>query len=220
MRFAAEPWDYLAEDEAIDHEHPLVQRIASEMRTGDDVAYARSAFEYVRDQVTHSMDVGDRRVTWRASDVLNEGTGLCYAKAHAFVALLRAGGIQSGLCYQRLRSGDDPRGDDPPTTPRSRPATSLALGVGSGSIFVLHGLAAALIDDRWVRLDPRGNKPGVDVRFSAIEDRLAYVPDPALGEIDYLTVHATPHPVVLNVLKAHDDCVAMCGAGHLPATLD
>ncbi|GAA4142411.1 transglutaminase family protein [Actinomadura keratinilytica] len=193
MRFAGEPWDYLAADEVIDHEHPVVQQVASELRTGDDVAYAHGAFEYVRDRVTHSMDAGDRRVTWRASDVLSEGTGLCYAKAHAFVALLRAGGVQAGLCYQRLRDGDG---------------------------FVVHGLAAALIDDRWVRLDPRGNKPGIDVRFSADEDALAFRPDPALGEEDYRTVYAAPHPAVLDVLRSHDDCVAMCENGRLPSALE
>ena len=194
LRFAAEPWDYLGASEAVDVEHDLVRMTASRLRTGDDVAYARAAFELVRDEITHSLDVGDRRVTWRASDVLREGTGLCYAKAHAFVALLRAGGIQAGFCYQRLRSGD-----------------------GEDSDLVLHGLAAALIDDRWVRLDPRGNRPGIDVRFSAEEDRLAFTPDPALGESDHLTVYAEPLPVVLEALKAHDDCMQMCESGGLPS---
>lgn len=166
MDFAAEPWDYLGASEAIDIEHPLVQSIASELRTGDDVDYARRAFDHVRDRVAHSMDAGDPRVPWRASDVLEQRTGLCYAKSHAYVALLRAGGVQAGLCYQDC----------------------------SG---VLHGLAAALVDDRWVLLDPRGNKPGVDVQFSPSEDRLAYPDDPVRP-----TVHAEPPPAVLERLKA------------------
>ncbi|GAA3949683.1 transglutaminase domain-containing protein [Actinomadura viridis] len=193
MRFDGEPWDYLGEHEAVDLEHELVQATASELRTGDDIAYARAAFELVRDRVTHSLDAGDRRVTWRASDVLRERTGLCYAKAHAFVALLRAGGVQAGFCYQRLRS-EGPDGG-----------------------FVLHGFAAALIDDRWVRLDPRGNKPGVDVAFSADEDRVVYTVRPELGETDYPTVYAAPHPAVLDVLKAHDDCLAMWETHSLPS---
>ncbi|TDB99012.1 transglutaminase family protein [Actinomadura sp. 7K534] len=165
MDFAGEPWDYLAASEAIDIEHPLVQSIASELRTGDDIAYAHAAFDHVRDRVAHSMDAGDPRVPWRASDVLDQRTGLCYAKSHAYVALLRAGGIQAGLCYQRC----------------------------SG---VLHGLTAVLVDDRWVHLDPRGNKPGVDVQFSASENRLAYPGDP----VDP-TVHAEPPPHILEALK-------------------
>ncbi|TDC52064.1 transglutaminase family protein [Actinomadura sp. KC345] len=165
MDFAGDPWDYLAASEAIDIEHPLVQAVASDMRTGDDIAYARSAFDHVRDEVAHSMDAGDPRVPWRASDVLDQRTGLCYAKAHAYVALLRAGGIQAGLCYQQTDG-------------------------------VLHGLTAALIDDRWVYLDPRGNKPGVDVRFSSSENRLAYPGDPIRP-----TVYAKPPPPVLEALK-------------------
>ncbi|NKZ05099.1 transglutaminase-like domain-containing protein [Actinomadura latina] len=175
MRFAADPWDYLAASEAIDIEHPLVQAIASELRTGDDIAYARAAFDHVRDQVPHSMDTGDPRVPWRASDVLDQRTGLCYAKSHAYVALLRAGGIQAGLCYQQ------------------RPG-------------FVHGLAAALVDDRWVRLDPRG----ADVRFSASEDALAYPGDPI-----HPTVYATPHPTVLGALKGMETLTVDA----LPATL-
>ncbi len=102
------------------------------------------------------MDTGDPRVPWRASDVLDQRTGLCYAKSHAYVALLRAGGIQAGLCYQE----------------------------SSG---ILHGLTAALVDDRWVLLDPRGNKPGIDVQFSPSENRLAYPDDPI-----HPTVYAEP----------------------------
>lgn len=165
MNFADDPWDYLAASEALDIEHPLVQSIASELRTGDDIAYAHLAFDHVRDKVTHSMDAGDPRVPWRASDVLDQRTGLCYAKSHAYVALLRAGGIQAGLCYQR-------------------------------SAGVLHGLTAALIDDSWVCLDPRGNKPGIDVRFSPSENRLAHPGDPILP-----AVYADPPPPVLEALK-------------------
>jgi transglutaminase-like putative cysteine protease len=194
MIFAGEPWDYLGSHEAVDLESEIVQSTAAALRVGDDTAYARAAFELVRDQVTHSMDAADRRVTWRASDVLRERTGLCYAKSHAFVALLRAGGIQAGFCYQRLRMGEGP-----------------------GDGFALHGFAAALIDDRWVRLDPRGDKPGIDVRFSVDEDRLAYQARRDLGEADYPTVYADPHPAVLDVLKAADDCVRMCATGGLPS---
>ncbi|WP_433232666.1 transglutaminase-like domain-containing protein [Actinomadura formosensis] len=173
MDFAAEPWDYLAASEAIDIEHPLVQSIASELRTGDDIAYAHAAFDHVRDRVTHSMDATDPRVPWRASDVLDQRTGLCYAKSHAYVALLRAGGIQAGLCYQQ----------------------------SSG---ILHGLTAALVDDRWVLLDPRGNKPGIDVRFSASEDRLAHPGDPV-----HPTIYAAPPGFVLEGLKAMSEPAAL-----------
>lgn len=195
MELAAEPWDYLSASEAIDIEHPVVLSTAARFQAGDDEGYTREAFEFVRDRIAHSMDAGDDRVTWRASDVIEQGTGLCFAKSHAFVALLRAGGVPAGFCYQRLT-------DDGP----------------GGGRHALHGLAAVQLGDRWIRLDPRGNRPGLQVGFSATEDRLAYVVRPELGEIDYPVIFARPHPIVLAALRAAEDCPTLCAEG-LPAAL-
>lgn len=95
---------YLAADEVIDHHHPLVRETAARLAKDaeDSYSYARLAFEFVRDTIPHSQDSGDLRVTWRASDVLEQGTGICYAKAHALAALLRAEDIPTALCYQRF----------------------------------------------------------------------------------------------------------------------
>ncbi|WKX14963.1 transglutaminase family protein [Streptomyces sp. NL15-2K] len=95
---------YLAADEAIDHHHPLVRETAARLAEGvaDSYEYARAAFEFVRDTIPHSQDSGDPRVTWRASDVLEQGTGICYAKAHVLAALLRAEDIPTALCYQKF----------------------------------------------------------------------------------------------------------------------
>lgn len=68
---------YLAADEAIDHEHPLVRETVAELRgdTTDAYAYASAAYAFVRDTITHSADSGDMRVTWRAS---RSEPGRCY----------------------------------------------------------------------------------------------------------------------------------------------
>jgi transglutaminase-like putative cysteine protease len=155
---------YLGADEVIDHGHPLLLRTAAELRAAAPgaPAYARAAFDYVRDRIPHSADTGDLRVTWRASDVLRERTGICYAKAHALVALLRAASIPAGLCYQRLA-------DDDGTNP------------------AVHGLIALRLPghDGWARQDPRGNRPGVDAQFSLAGEQLAWIPRPEYGERDY-----------------------------------
>ncbi|MBA2813172.1 transglutaminase [Streptomyces sp. KM273126] len=120
---------YLAADDVIDHRHPLVREAAARLARGaeDSYSYARSAFEFVRDAIPHSQDSGDLRVTWRASDVLEQGTGICYAKAHALAALLRAEDIPTALCYQKFEEvhglvavrfngawhRQDPRGNKP-----------------------------------------------------------------------------------------------------------
>ncbi|MEU6225669.1 transglutaminase domain-containing protein [Streptomyces sp. NPDC047042] len=173
---------YLAADEVIDHHHPLVRETAAQLAKGaaDSYAYARAAYEFVRDTIPHSADSGDLRVTWRASTVLEQRTGICYAKAHALAALLRAEDIPTALCYQRLAHDD-------------------------GSGHAVHGLIAVRFNGAWHRQDPRGNKAGVDAQFSLGGERLAWIPDPQSNEVDYPVLYAEPHPVVLGVLKAAPD---------------
>lgn len=175
---------YLAADDAIDHEHPLVRDTATRIRTEatDAYAYAEAAYRFVRDTIPHSVDSGDMRVTWRASDVLATRNGICHAKAHALTALLRAQGIPAALCYQELADDD-------------------------GGMGVVHGLIALRLPgrDRWDRQDPRGNRPGVDARFSLDEEHLAWPVRPELGEVDHPVLHAAPHPVVLQALRTSAD---------------
>ncbi|MFC9909844.1 transglutaminase domain-containing protein [Streptomyces sp. NPDC127197] len=173
---------YLAVDEVIDHDHPRVREAAARLAAAasDSYDYARMAFEFVRDAIPHSQDFGDPRVTWRASDVLEQGTGICYAKAHALAALLRAEDIPTALCYQRLAHDD-------------------------GDGHVVHGLVAVRFNGAWHRQDPRGNKAGVDARFSLGGERLAFTPDAKFSELDYPVLYAKPHPVVLGALRAAPD---------------
>ncbi|MFE4620418.1 transglutaminase family protein [Streptomyces sp. NPDC056747] len=175
---------YLAVGEAVDHDHPLVREVADRLTVDhpDAYSYAEAAYTYVRDTIPHSQDSGDLRVTWRASDVLEQRTGICYAKSLAYAALLRARSIPAALCYQRLADDD-------------------------GSNPVLHGLVALLLpgEGEWARQDVRGNKPGVDARFSLKEERLAWTVRPELGEVDYPLLYAEPHPAVLGALKAAPD---------------
>ncbi|MFD5797899.1 transglutaminase-like domain-containing protein [Streptomyces diastatochromogenes] len=185
---------YLAADEVIDHHHPVVRETAARLADGvaDSYAYARAAYEFVRDAIPHSADVDDPRVTWRASDVLEQRTGICYAKSHALAALLRAEDIPTALCYQRLLHDD-------------------------GSGHAVHGLVAVRFHGAWHRQDPRGNKPGVDAQFSLEGERLPWIPDPASNEVDYPALYAEPHPAVLSALKAAPDRSALWKT--LPSTL-
>ncbi len=176
---------YLAAGEAVDHDHPRVRATADRIAVEhvDAYSYAKAAYEFVRDTIPHSQDSGDPRVTWRASDVLEQGTGICYAKSVAYAALLRARGIPAAFCYQRLAEDD-------------------------GSNPVIHGLTAVLLpgEERWARQDVRGNvPPGVDAQFSLGEERLAWAARPEVNEVDYPVLYAEPHPVVLRALQAATD---------------
>jgi transglutaminase-like putative cysteine protease len=107
------------------------------------IAIAKACFEWVRDEIFHSCDYRMNPVTCRASDVLQHKTGYCFAKSHLLAALLRANQIPAGFCYQRL-SVDD-----------------------RGAPYSLHGFNAIyLAEFGWYRVDARGNKAGVNARFT------------------------------------------------------
>lgn len=167
---------YLGADEIVRSTAPEVVDLAVRLRGSaeDDEAFARATFDWVRDQIAHAGDAGDPRFAVSATDVLADGVGWCYAKAHLLAAVLRAGGVPTGLCYQRLTDGDG---------------------------FVMHGLVAVHLAGGWHRQDPRGNKPGVAAEFSLGEERLAWPVDPALGEIDFPEVHAVPAAGVVAALR-------------------
>jgi transglutaminase-like putative cysteine protease len=182
---------YLCEHEIVDYSHPLVQETIRQLHTDSDpeTERVRKTFEFVRDSIHHSWDIQSPQVTCKASEVLSCGEGLCYAKSHLLAALLRAQGIPTGFCYQRL-----------------------ALGETAEMGYVLHGLSAVYLtsEARWVRLDARGNKPGIQAEFSTGEERVAFVVRPELDEIDYPTIYAQPHPKVVKVLQEQTNCLHLC----------
>jgi len=176
---------FLAASEWIDVQHPLVQAQAKALaKAASEHAVAQACFEFVRDEIAHSRDAGHGPITCRASDVLLHRTGFCYAKSHLLAALLRANGIPAALCYQRL---------------------SVADGGEPGPPFCLHGLNAVWLSGHgWYRIDARGNKPGVDARFTPPLEALAFaVRGPY--EWDVLERHAEPLVQVVQALASVHD---------------
>jgi transglutaminase-like putative cysteine protease len=171
---------YLESTEYIDWESPAVLAQAKMLAEGSSSPeeITRKCFEFVRDAIKHSWDYKLNPVTYKASDVLNHGTGYCYAKSHLLAALLRANNIPAGLCYQRLTITDVPP-------------------------FCLHGLNAVYLESfGWYRIDARGNKQGVSAEFCPPIERLAF-PIATRGETDLPEIWAEPLPVVIQVLRQY-----------------
>jgi transglutaminase-like putative cysteine protease len=166
---------FLAASAAIDCDHPAVQRLADEVRRPRDVDTIHLAYDTVRDRYPHSMDIDTQAVSVSASDVLRHGHGICFAKSHLLAAVLRACGIATGLCYQKL---------------------------GDGERSYLHALNAVWLHEegRWIRLDARGNKPGVEARFSIGTEYLAFPIQVDRGQRDFAQIHAQPLPSTLEAL--------------------
>ncbi|MGF1514358.1 MAG: transglutaminase family protein [Elainellaceae cyanobacterium] len=172
---------YLKATSIVDWTHPAVLAQAKQLaaNASDPEAVAKACFEWVRDEIRHSCDHQLSPTTCRASDVLARKSGYCYAKSHLLAALLRANGVPAGFCYQRLSVNDD------------------------GSPYCLHGLNAVHLPKLgWYRIDPRGNKPGVNAQFTPPQEQLAFnlqLPE----EADFRAVLPEPLPVVVAALQQY-----------------
>jgi len=176
--------DYLKRGEVIDYDHELIVEKCLElqkgMEEGNEISLIKNVYEFVRDDIHHSGDIGAQEITCKASEVLEFGHGICCAKSHLLAAMLRFYGIPTGFCYQKLCSGQE--------------------GINRK---VLHGLNAVYFKDsnRWIRLDARGNKPGVDAQFSIYEGKIAWPVNEERGEEDHPVIFKEPNQTVVEILK-------------------
>lgn len=172
--------DYLKEvPPVIQYHTPLIQEQINSItsQTPELKGRAKLAFEFVRDNIQHSFDLETcQDVTINAVDVIKKREGICFAKAHLLASLLRGMGIPTGFCYQR----------------KNNPKAG----------YVTHGLNAIYFEDTgWFRVDPRGNKPGINSQFSIEKEQLAYSIDTTKGEIDYPMVFPEPRPEVVIAMQ-------------------
>lgn len=182
--------DYLAESEVLDFSHPSIQALAQQLNLADlsELELVQACFEYVRDTIPHAWDIQSPIVTCNASQVLREGTGICYAKAHLLASLLRSQNIPCGFCYQKLLLFDTPEQG-----------------------YVIHAFNGVYLRslDRWVFVDARGNKPGVQAEFCLDTPKLAFIPNEELGELIYPTIFVEPNPKTLAALRNATNSIEM-----------
>ena len=178
--------DYLKENAVIDYDQNLIVDKCRELEkdTEDEISLIKKIYEFVRVDIHHSEDIGEMTVTCKASEVLEYGHGICCAKAHLFAAMVRFFGVPAGFCYQKLCSDQE--------------------GVNRK---VLHSLNAVYLKDlnRWIRLDARGNKPGVDAHFSIYEEKIAWPINKELGEEDHPVIFTEPNQTVVEILTKSKD---------------
>lgn len=183
---------YLASSEYIDWQNPLIATEAAALANGwvTEEEIVLRCFEFVRDEIKHSWDHRMNPVTCKASDVLLNETGFCYAKSNLLAALLRANGIPAGLSYQRLSAPGDP------------------------THYYLHGLTAVYLKKHgWYLMDPRGEKPGLHAAFTPPVEALPY-PASKPGEATLPEIWPEPLPVVVDALTRYQTIEEV--AAHLP----
>ncbi len=190
--------EFLEKTEYVDHDDPVIKNLAERLKneSADELSLIRNTYYFVRDEIRHSWDAKDRRVTVSASDTLREGVGICWAKANLLAALLRANSIPTGFSYQRLTLGDTP-----------------------DTGYCIHAMNTVYVSslDKWIRLDARGNKEGVSAEFSTDEEILAFEIE-SEGETDYHDNHSYPDKGLMKVLEESRDAMDMY-LHHLPDQL-
>lgn len=191
--------DYLLELDEVNFSNPMIKKKIKELFNSaqSEIEKAKIAYEFVRDEISHSWDIQGKRVTYKASEVLKYKEGICYAKSNLLASLLRSQGIPTGFCYQRLMLFDTPEKG-----------------------YSLHALNAIYLKplNKWIRLDARGNKTGVDAEFSIGEEKLAFSVNEKFDEKDYPVIYVKPNPKTITVLKEHTDALKMY-KHHLPESI-
>ena len=176
--------EYLKEDDVIDYGNEAITQLADTLfqKSNNELEFIKIAYEFVRDRIAHSADINEDVITCAASEVLNAGHGICFAKSHLLAALLRCKSVPAGFCYQKLILDDE-------TAP----------------VLIYHGLNGVYIKDsrKWIRLDARGNKSGVNAQFSIETEQLAFPIRPELGETDRFVVYPEPDVKVLEKLRGN-----------------
>lgn len=174
--------EYLKKDDVVNYENVNIIQLADSLwsNADSDVEYIKKAYEFVRDNISHSADINEDMLTCSASEVLAEGHGICFAKSHLLAALLRCKSIPTGFCYQKLILDDE-------TAP----------------ILIYHGLNGVYIKEykMWIRLDARGNKEGVDAQFSLESEQLAFPIRAEKGEEDGVVIYPDPDIKILEKFK-------------------
>lgn len=177
--------EYLKCDEVIDFYYNDVSKLADQLysKSESETEFVKMAYEYVRDMISHSADISADTVTCSASEVLKAGHGICFAKSHLLAAILRSKSVPAGFCYQKLILDDE-------TAP----------------VLIYHGLNGVYLREygKWIRLDARGNKPGVNAQFSIDSEQLAFPIRPEKGEVDSFVIYADPDIEVVKTLQSYD----------------
>lgn len=176
---------YLKSDEIVDFNDNAIKQLSKTIISSaeNETDFVRRAYEYVRDEISHSHDIGESSVTFKATDVLMKRHGICFAKSNLLAAILRREGVPCGFCYQRLILDDE-------TAP----------------YLILHGLNAVYLNEykKWIRLDSRGNKEGINAEFCTNEEKLAFPIRKEFGEEDIPVILANPDENVVMSFNKYD----------------
>lgn len=131
----------------LDCDHPDIRRAVQQI-AGDCKNQAEALqkiFLFVRDQIPYNMyAVSGNPIHYKASKILEMGSGYCVQKAILFTALGRAAGIPGRLVLVAIRNNLTP------------PDVVAILG---GNVFFPHAYSQFYIEDHWVNVAATYDRP-------------------------------------------------------------
>jgi transglutaminase-like putative cysteine protease len=171
--------EFLNENEYINYSSENIVSKAQKLFKGinNDIEKAKIAFEYVRDEIPHSFDIKSKSITSRASDVLEYKTGICHAKSNLLAGLLRFQNIPTGFCFQHITLANDD-------------------SIG----YCVHCFNAIYLQDKWIKVDARGNTKGRNAQFSLDKPILAFTNRNQYDEYFWNGIYASPHMDTMKML--------------------
>ena len=191
--------DYLKCSNVIDFDNKEIIELVDMLfeKSSNELDFIKRAYEFVRDNISHSADINEDVITCSASEVLREGHGICFAKSHLLAALLRCKSVPTGFCYQKLIVDDE-----------------------KIPVLAYHGLNGIYLKDyqKWIRLDARGNRSDVNAQFSIEKEQLAFPIRSQKGEEDNFTVYPDPDTNILKNLRENKTRTVLWN--NLPNKLD
>ena len=191
--------DYLKCSNVIDFDNKEIIALVDMLfnKSCNELDFIKRAYEFVRDNISHSADINEDVITCSASEVLREGHGICFAKSHLLAALLRCKSVPTGFCYQKLIVDDE-----------------------KIPVLAYHGLNGVYLKDyqKWIRLDARGNRSDVNAQFSIEKEQLAFSVRSQMGEEDNFIIYPDPDTNILKNLRENKTRTVLWN--NLPNKLD
>ena len=136
--------NFLQETKYCDVTHPLIQKTAYNLTKGvaDTRQQSKILFDYVRDNIQYQFGKWGKK----ASEVLQEGKGMCTNSANLFVALLRANNIPAGYGIMRVKGQEYMSSLTPPMFQSQISPESV------------HIYSYVFLGGKWVKADPSIDK--------------------------------------------------------------
>lgn len=171
---------FLEEDKYIDFSSENILQKVKEIEkfSTTEAQKVKNAYKFVRDEIPHSFDINADVITAKASDVLRHKTGICHAKSNLLAALLRCMGIPCGFRFEHITLADDD-----------------SMG------YCVHAFNAVYLQNKWIELDARGNKEGVNAQFSLCKPILAFPLRKQYNEYFFDGIYAKSHIDTMRMLE-------------------